>query len=137
MAVNNHYRAAQQQQAEAARVLSPWPTDPAARAAAITRLRAAVAGRAADSDEAANHLGSVAAAMVEDYAPGAPQPLKDEAVIRFAGYLAGSDYGGVVKESGLPGHDVEYVTNHANAWRNSGAAMLLARWRVRRAGAIG
>ena len=124
--------------------LVPWPptTSAAARTAAANRLSAAVGGRtlAADSTvdmDATNSLGEAAAAMVEDYAPGAPQPLKDEALIRFAGYLAQSDFGTVIKESGLPGHEAEYVTNHANAWRNSGAGMLLTRWRVRRAGTIG
>ena len=74
--------------------------------------------------------------MVEQYAPGAPQALKDEAVIRFAGYLAGSDFGGIAKE-GIGPKEVEYTVNHAAMFRNSGAAALLSRWRVRRAGTIG
>ena len=117
--------------------LSPWPpvTSIVARTAAIARLKAVVAGRAASSDEAANHLGMVAAEAVEAYAPSAPQVLRDEAVIRFAGYLAQSDFGGIAKESIGP-LDTEYTVNHANAFRNSGAAMLLSRWRVRRAGRI-
>ena len=74
--------------------------------------------------------------MVEQYAPGAPDAPKVEAIIRFGGYLLGSDHGGIAKESIGP-RDVEYTVNHAAAFRNSGAAMLLTRWRVRRAGAIG
>ena len=105
-------------------------------AAAVTRLKAATQGATLDSDDRTSELGAVAAAMVEQYAPGAPGPLKDEAVIRFAGYLAQSDFGTIGKEVIGP-RDVEYVTNHASAFRNSGAAMLLTRWRVRRAGAIG
>ena len=66
--------------------LSPWPTSPAALAAAVTQLKAAVQGAALDSDERAAQLGAVASAMVEQYALGAPGALKDEAVIRFAGY---------------------------------------------------
>ena len=77
-----------------------------------------------------------ASAMVERYAPTAPAALKNEAIIRFGGYLLGSDYGGVARESIGP-KEVEYAANHANAWRNSGAAMLLTRWKRRRAGAIG
>ena len=69
--------------------------------------------------------------------PTRRMPLKDEAVIRFAGYLAQSDLRrdreGVHRADGYR----VYVTNHAAAFRNSGAAMLLTRWRVRRAGAIG
>ena len=86
--------------------------------------------------ERAERLLPVASAMVERYAPAAPVALKNEAAIRFAGYLLGSDYGGVVKD-GLGPQDVEYTVNHANAWRNSGAGMLLTRWKRRRAGAIG
>ena len=84
----------------------------------------------------AERLLEVAREMVERYAPGAPAAMKNEAVIRFAGYLAGSDYGGVAKENEGP-KGVEYTVNHASAWRNCGAAMLLTRWKRRRAGAIG
>ena len=117
--------------------LSPWPpaTSAVARSAAVERLRKAVGGRTADDENAASALGEAASAMVEDYAPGAPQAVKDEAVIRFAGYLAGSDFGTIVRES-LGPKAVEYATTHQNAWRNSGAGMLLSRWKVRRAGAI-
>ena len=78
----------------------------------------------------------VAVAAVEDYAPAAPEPLKDEAVYRFAGYLLGSDFGAVAKETIGP-LDREFTVNHAAAFRNCGAAMLLTRYRVRRARAIG
>ena len=120
--------------------LSPWPptTSAANRTKAVERLRQAVSGRTDDSDEAANSLGEAASAMVENYAPGAPQALKDEAVIRFAGYLAQAGFGEMASEQGGPAPlQFEYVTTHQNAWRNSGAAMLLTRWRVRRAGVIG
>ena len=118
--------------------LTPWPpaTSVAGRAAAVARLREAVAGRTLDSDDAANALGEAASAVVEQYAPGAPQALRDEAVVRFAGYMAQSDFGAIAKEDIGP-RSVEYVTNHAAMFRNSGAAALLSRWRVRRAGAIG
>ena len=117
--------------------LSPWPEDGPGRLEAIARLRQAVGGRASDSDSAANNLGMAASAMVENYAPSAPQPLRDEALIRLAGYLSGADYGGIVSETSVAGKEVTYTVNHANAWRNSGAGMLLSRWRIRRAGAIG
>ena len=116
--------------------LSPWPTTPVALANATARLKAAVQGAAADSDERAAVLGAAASAAIERYAPGAPQAVRDEATVRMAGYLAQSDFGSVVKESIGP-QDVEYAVNHANAFRNSGAAGLLSRWRVRRAGAVG
>ena len=116
--------------------LSPWPSSPVALANAVARLKAVIAGRAALSDDDAAHLGAVASALVEQYAPGAPAALKNEAVIRAAGYLAGSDFGAVAAEEMGP-QKTEYSTNHAAMFRNSGAAALLSRWRVRRAGKIG
>lgn len=119
-----------------AQALSPWPVSPVALANVIARLRAAVAGRADESDEAACALGAMAAARVELEAPGAPQPVKDEATIRYSGYLSSADFGSVRKEDIGP-MAIEYATNHANAWRNCGAAGLVAPWRIRRAGVIG
>ena len=120
--------------------LSPWPSEANAELKATERLALAIGssqrGGSAQTDELAERVGVAASAMVEQYAPGAPQALKDEAVIRFAGYLAQSDFGGIVKE-GIGPKEVEYTVNHAAMFRNSGAAALLSRWRVRRAGAIG
>ena len=118
--------------------LSPWPDETRPeeeRTAAAEQLKSAVQGAALESDERANQLGAVASAMVEEYAPGAPQELKNEAVIRFAGYLAQSDFGTIRKEDIGP-QSFEYVTNHAAMFRNSGAAALITRWKIRRAGAI-
>ena len=124
--------------------LSPWSSTYAEGAEQISRLQVAVRGRTVSgiegvTGEVAWSLGAAASAMVERYAPGAPQAVKDEAVIRFAGYLAQSDFGGFRSEGqgvgAIPGP--EYVTNHAPAFRSCGAAMLLTPWRVRRAGAIG
>ncbi|MCY4666172.1 MAG: hypothetical protein OXC00_16060 [Acidimicrobiaceae bacterium] len=78
----------------------------------------------------------VATEKVERYAPDAPEALQNEAVVRYCGYLHGSDYGGVKSETTGP-LSIEYQTNHAAAWRNSGAGALLSGHRVRRAGAIG
>ncbi len=82
----------------------------------------------------AAQLLAAATERVERYASAAPEAIQNEAVIRYAGYLAASDFGGIVKE-GIGPRDVVYTTNHANAFRSSGAAGLLAPWRVRRAGA--
>ena len=72
--------------------LSPWPDTPAALKTATATLRAALDRRANSSDPfayddvdaAVQRLGSTAAALVERYAPDAPPPIKNEAVIRFA-----------------------------------------------------
>ena len=114
--------------------LSPWPEAGAARDAAIARLKAQVAGRALQSDDEANHLGEVGAALVEREAPGAPEAIKDEAVIRMAGYLAQADYGSMRTETIGP-LTREHVVNHGPAFRNCGAKGLLSPWKVRRAGA--
>ena len=94
---------------------------------------------AEESDERLGAIGAAASAMVEQYAPGAPAELKNEAIIRFAGYLAEAPAYRDVAKSTVGPLDVEYAPNqnHGSAFRNSGAAMLLSRWRVRRAGAIG
>ena len=123
--------------------LTPWPAATAivARAAAIARLSGEIQGRTLNLDlsvntETTNHLGLAASAMVENYASGAPQALKNEALIRFAGYLSQSDFGPIMKEDIGP-RSVEYVVNHASMFRNCGAGALLSQWRVRRAGSIG
>ena len=86
-------------------------------------------GPAAESDETAAALGELAAARVELEAPTAPQAIRDEATIRYAGYLAGADYGGIRAETIGP-QSVDYVVNHGNAWRRCGSAGLLAPWRA-------
>ena len=63
-------------------------------------------------------------AMVDAYAPDAPDAIADEAVVRLAGYLYDSDPSG-----NSPGGPA--------AMRASGAASLLAPYRVRRGGLIG
>ena len=72
---------------------------------------------------------------VHNYTPNAPPAALREATIRLGGYLGDSDYGTVISETTGP-RTVQYPLNHANAFRNSGAAALLTTWRRRRAGAI-
>ena len=69
--------------------LSPWPTSPVALANARVCLRDALGATAvADlSDARLDALGATAAAMVEAYSRNAPPPIKNEAVIRLAGWM--------------------------------------------------
>ena len=113
--------------------LSPWPTSPVALATATATLKQ-VLDPSLD-DARVQSLGATAAALVEDYAPGAPQAVKDTAVELIAGYLSQSDYGAIRKQT-IESIDLEFVTNHSAMFRNCGAAGLLTRWKVRRAGAI-
>ena len=101
--------------------------------AVTAALLAAESGAALDR---ATRVLPVAVQMVTDYAPAAPEALQDEAVYRFGSYLLTSDVGAVRSETVGP-LSVEHVVNHSAAFRNSGAAMLLTRHKVRRAGLIG
>ena len=118
----------------------PFPPTPKAGVApvpeGVTITAVALAAETGADLLRAERLLRVATQAVVDYAPDAPTDLLNEAVIRFAGYLSGSDYGGVRQETVGP-QSVEYQMNHAAAFRNSGAAALLTRHKVRRAGSIG
>ena len=75
--------------------------------------------------------------LVMKYAPDAPDTLQNEAVVRLGGYLATADYGAVVEqEFGSSAVRHRYVVNHAAMFTSSGAAAILAPWRVRRVGAV-
>ena len=101
-------------------------------------LTAAELAEALGADQAlADRLLPVAAAIVEDYAPDAPAALANEAVLRFAGYLANTYHYGAVRSHGIGPLSVEYVTNRGAMFRNSGAAALLTRHKRRRAGSVG
>lgn len=124
--------------------LSPVPTTPAMLTAARNYLSAQVGmghdvnGADTDTLTRLDGLLAVASAMVEREAPSAPQAVKNEAVIRVAGYLRQSDFGGIKSETSVGGRAVEYFqTNGSLAFRNSGAKGLLSPWKVRRARSIG
>ena len=68
-------------------------------------------------------LMDTACELVNQYAPGAPEAVAREALIRVAGWALESSAG-------------NEETTHAGALRRSGAASLLSPWKVRRAGAI-
>ena len=103
---------------------------------AVTLTAETLAVEIGATEERATRLLVVATEVVTRYAPNAPEVLANEAVIRFAGYLTSADYGAVRSET-LGPMSVEYVTNHAAMFRNSGAEALLTRFKRRRAGAIG
>ena len=112
-------------------ILSPVPADPVELAAAVDVLARAIGADAADAER----VMGAASAMVERYAPTAPQSIKNEAVIRCAGALQQSDFGGVASEE-IGGRKVDYTSQPAGGWspfRRSGAMALLSPWRTRRA----
>ncbi len=114
--------------------LSPWParTAVASLAAAILELGAAL-GEA--DDTVTVRLGATVAALVERYAPDAPQPIKCEAVIRTAGWLREAPSYGARSES--EGEiSTTFTPSATGALRASGAMALLSPWKVRRAGVV-
>lgn len=115
-------------------VLSPWPDTPAALAAATACLKDVIGPDLTDARVQA--LGSTAAALVERYAPGAPQPVKNEAVTRCAGWLCEQPHGAIRSES-VGDISTAFAPTHLSALRHSGGMALLTGWKVRRAGAIG
>ena len=114
--------------------LSPWPTTPAALTAATAKLEASL-GAGLD-DARVQALGSAAAALVERYAAGAPQAIKDEAVSRTAGYLAEQPAAALYSEQ-IGDVQQRHAATHVSALRHSGSMALLSSWKIRRAGAIG
>ena len=115
--------------------ISPWPNaGTQARTAAIGKLRRVVIFL--EDDERASEVGELASALVERYAPSAPAAAKDEACIRFAGYLSQSASFGAIRKGVVGPIDIEYVTNHSAIFFRSGAAMMLQNWRIFRAGVI-
>ena len=114
-------------------ILSPWPTTPVSLAAARVCLADAVG--VADKPKL-DRLGSTSAALVERYAPSAPQPVKNEAVIRTAGCLA-EQPAAAIRSEGIGDISTSYAPTHVGALRHSGGMSLLTAWKVRRAGAVG
>ena len=102
----------------------------------ITLTAAELAAEARAEVARAERVLPVVVAMVEEYAPRAPAVAKHEACIRFGGYLLTARPSNVTSRSAGP-LSAGYQVNHAAAFRNSGAAALLTRWKRRRAGSIG
>ena len=116
----------------------PYPPPPKAKTAnpvGVTLTADELADETGETVDRATRALPVAARVVTEYAPDAPTELLNEAVIRFGGYLLASDYGTVRREE-LGPKAVEYQMNHSAAFRNSGAMMLLTRYKRRRAGTI-
>lgn len=113
-------------------VLSPWPTTPAAIAAARACLREALEADGL-SDARLDALGETAGALVENYAASAPDAIKREAVIRCAGWLLDSPAGNLRSETTGP-FSTDYAASQRGAMLHSGAKGLLYSWRTKTAG---
>ena len=83
----------------------------------------------------ADRLLPVATALVERYAPGAPEAVQNEATIRVAGWLAEAPSSGARVET-IGDITTTWTPSMTGALRSSGAMGLLSVWKQRRAGAI-
>ena len=83
----------------------------------------------------ATRLLSVSTALVDRFAPAAPDAISNEAAIRAAGWLSEQPSATITSEAE---GDIRtsYAPSMLSALRHSGAMALLSPWKVRRAGAI-
>ena len=86
-----------------------------------------------DATRAAELL-AAATPFIDRYAPRAPTAVKDEALLRVAGWMAQAPAGGQRSKEAGPLR-ADYSPSATGAMRASGAKGLLSPWRVRRAGA--
>ena len=79
---------------------------------------------------------ATAEALVERHAPDAPEAIRDEAVVRAAGWLIGADP--AITRRGVEAGNLKVDLQRAglSALRHSGAMALLSPWKARRAGRI-
>ena len=115
--------------------LSPWPTSPVALAAATSTVKDLIDPGAAN--EYIQRLGATASAIIEKYSSGAPESVRDNALIILCGYLhetgQAGEYGTARDNSiEVGGVGIKKTFNPApGAFRRSGAMSLLSPWRDR------
>ena len=115
--------------------LVPWPEDAALIDAAILRIASSAFNDSTSKGQArALRFGPVAADLVEEYAPLAPDPIKDEALIRMVGWM--DDKTNIsIRAANLTLRKTR-GRDELSALKYSGAGALLNPWKVRRAGKI-
>lgn len=83
--------------------------------------------------ETGSRLLDVVTALVDRYAPDAPNAVSNEAAIRTAGWLAEAPAGGQTSET-TGDLSTRYAAASQSALRHSGAMALLTIWKLRRGG---
>ena len=120
----------------AAVTLSPFPTATmtVSLASALVCLKMSIAGGTKLTDDRAAALGNAASALVERFAPDAPQSIRNEATIRIAGWVYAREPK-PVQGITVGGIKLDFRERFfaPDAMRNSGARALLTPWRTRRA----
>lgn len=120
--------------------LSPWPTSPVALTNARTEVKNALQkGNWTIADADLDRAASAAAARIEDFAPNAPQAVRDEALLRMVGRsLVDKDgFYGAHRSFRIDSQAVEFARPGADVFASSGAMALLDPWRIRTARVIG
>ena len=117
-------------------VLSPFPgaTMTTQRPAAIACIKETINGGSQLSDDRIAALGEAASALVERFAPDAPGAIKNEAVIRAAGWMHAREprpVQAITMDTVRLDFRERFYSPHVLV--NSGARGLLQPWRVRRA----
>ena len=102
---------------------------------AVTIPAADLGAAAQLAGDQATRLLPVVTALVEQYAPDAPEAIQNEAAVRCAGWLGHTAAGSIAKVDTGP-RSTEYAPGQLSALRHSGAMSLLAPWKLRRAGAV-
>ena len=102
---------------------------------ALTITAAQLAEAVGLDSKTAGRLLAVAAALVNRFAPDAPDAISNEAAIRTAGWLAEQPAAAITSETE---GDIRtsYAPSMQSALRHSGAMSLLSPWKNRRAGTI-
>ena len=102
---------------------------------AVTITEEALAQAIRVDTATATRLLAVATALVERYAPDAPDAISNEAAVRSAGWLAEQPAAAIRAET-EGDISTSYAPSQMSALRHSGAMALLSPWKARRAGAI-
>ena len=112
-------------------VLAPWP---AANTQAAAAARTCLTNAIGEPDSAViERLGPTAGALVQAYAPGAPQPVKNEAVIRAAGWLNEQPRASIRREE-TGDVSTDFAPSQTGVLLHSGAKSMLYAWRPKRGG---
>ena len=103
---------------------------------AVTLTAADLAAVLGVESAIATRLLPVASALVERYAPDAPEAIQNEAAIRCSGWL-NEQPAAAVRSERIGDIQTDYSPSNMSALRHSGAMALLTGWKVRRGGMIG
>ena len=118
-------------------IFSPWPGADEPEALKLAAQELSNATGFVDGYALASRFGPVAGELIQRYAPGAPQAVKNEAAIRIIGWLKDQPAFALRRTENERGQEVEYQTaQNMSALRHSGAMALLTAWKIRRGGAI-